>query len=177
LGAFGKLIKAVAGGLVIWAAIATYAGMASFLAGSIVGAPLIPIVAGLAAAAVLTAGFSMLSKIGDLNSPADGKTVVSTKEGGLFELSPNDDLVAAPGAANALANAGSGGGATVASTPQINLSALSAPLNAMINEIKALRADMASGKIAVYMDTAKVTSNISSNVDQGTRNSFNLGSA
>jgi hypothetical protein len=47
----------------------------------------------------------------------------------------------------------------------------------MINELKALRADMASGKIAVYMDTAKVTSNISANVDQGTRNSFNLGSA
>jgi hypothetical protein len=175
LGAFAKVIKAVAGGLVIWAALATYAGMASFLAGSIVGAPLIPVVAGLAAAAVLTAGFSMLSKIGDLNSPADGKTVVSTKEGGLFELSPNDDLVAAPGAANALANAGGGGG--VASTPQLNLSALSAPLNAMINEIKALRADMASGKIAVYMDTSKVTSNISANVDQATRNSYNLGSA
>ena len=48
---------------------------------------------------------------------------------------------------------------------------------AMINEIKALRADLNSGKIAVYMDTAKVTANISTNVDQGTRNSYNLGSA
>ena len=37
-------------------------------------------------------------------SPADGKTQVSTKEGGLFELSSNDDLVAAPGAANMMAN-------------------------------------------------------------------------
>jgi hypothetical protein len=35
---------------------------------------------------------------GDINSPASGKTQVSTKEGGLFELSKNDDLIAAPGA-------------------------------------------------------------------------------
>lgn len=37
------------------------------------------------------------TKTGDLNAPAKGKTIVSTKEGGLFELSPNDDVVAAPG--------------------------------------------------------------------------------
>ena len=36
---------------------------------------------------------------GDMISPADGKTQVSTKEGGLFELSKNDDLVAGPGLA------------------------------------------------------------------------------
>jgi hypothetical protein len=135
---------------------------------------------GIAAVAGL---FSMISKakaVGDMNSPADGKTQVSTKEGGLFELSPNDDLVAAPGAAAALAQAGNAdvGTTTLAdgkSSP--NLAVLSAPLNAMINEIKALRADLNSGKIAVYMDTAKVTANISTNVDQGTRNSYNLGSA
>ena len=34
---------------------------------------------------------------------------VSTREGGLFELSPNDDLVAAPGAANRMKNGGGGG--------------------------------------------------------------------
>ena len=43
-------------------------------------------------------------------SPADGKTRVSTKEGGLFELSPNDDLIAAPGAANAMTKKGEKGG-------------------------------------------------------------------
>jgi hypothetical protein len=135
---------------------------------------------GIAAVAGL---FSMISKakaVGDMNSPADGKTQVSTKEGGLFELSPNDDLVAAPGAASALANAGNSTSTTLVDSKSgggSNLAALSAPLNAMINEIKALRADLNSGKIAVYMDTAKVTSNISTNVDQGTRNSYNLGSA
>ena len=39
-------------------------------------------------------------KAGDMISPADGKTQISTKEGGLFELSQNDDLIAAPGIAN-----------------------------------------------------------------------------
>ena len=142
-----------------------------------IGVPL-----GIAAVAGL---FSMISKakataVGDMNSPADGKTQVSTKEGGLFELSPNDDLVAAPGAASALANAGNSTSTTLVDSKSgggSNLAALSAPLNAMINEIKALRADLNSGKIAVYMDTAKVTSNVSKNVDQGTRNSYNLGSA
>jgi hypothetical protein len=170
---------ALAFGPAIIAAITTAVG---FIMSSFAMIPLgLGIPLGIAAVAGL---FSMVSKakaVGDLNSPADGKTQVSTKEGGLFELSPNDDLVAAPGAASALANksdgAAGGGVGAVASTPQINLSALSAPLNAMINEIKALRADMASGKIAVYMDTSMVTSNISSNVDQATRNSYNLGSA
>jgi len=173
LGTVGKVLKGLAGLAVIYAAYSVFGWMTSATMGFGV------IAAGIASAAIIAAGFATLSKIGDMNSPADGKTQVSTKEGGLFELSPNDDLVAAPGAAAALsnANAGGGGASAVTTTPQINLSALSAPLNAMINEIKALRADMASGKIAVYMDTAKVTANISTNVDQGTRNSYNLGSA
>jgi len=50
-------------------------------------------------------------KAGDMFSPADGKTQVSTKEGGLFELSGNDDLIAAPGAGNAVSAAARGGGA------------------------------------------------------------------
>jgi hypothetical protein len=173
LGTVGKIIKGLAGLAIIFAA---YKAYASFAIVPVVGA----IKGAIAAAAILASGFSLLSKIGDLNSPADGKTQVSTKEGGLFELSPNDDLVAAPGAASALANAGNSTSTTLVDSKSgggSNLVALSAPLNAMINEIKALRADLNSGKIAVYMDTAKVTSNVSKNVDQGTRNSYNLGSA
>jgi len=49
---------------------------------------------------------SSFKKAGDVMSPADGVTRVSTKEGGLFELSPNDDLVAAPGAIKKMENAG-----------------------------------------------------------------------
>ena len=120
--------------------------------------------AGVAASAI-GFGMSLYSKAGDVSSPADGKTRVSTKEGGLYELSPNDDLVAAPGAAKAMAGGGAGG-------PQMNLAILSAPLNAMIAEIKGLRADMASGKIAVHMDGAKVTAGVSTQVNKSTRNNF-----
>ena len=140
----------------------------------------IPLAIGAVAGLISLLGKPAPEPAGDMYSPADGRTQVSTKEGGLFELSPNDDLVAAPGAASALANVGNPTSTTLVDSKSgggSNLSALSAPLNAMINEIKALRADMISGKIAVYMDTAKVTSNISKNVDQGTRNSYNLGSA
>jgi transcriptional regulator with XRE-family HTH domain len=174
LGTVGKILKGLAGLAVIYAAYSVFGWMTSASMGYGV------IAAGIASAAILVAGFAALSKIGDMNSPADGKTQVSTKEGGLFELSPNDDLVAAPGAAAALANVGNPTSTTLVDSKSgggSNLSALSAPLNAMINEIKALRADLNSGKIAVYMDTAKVTANISTNVDQGTRNSYNLGSA
>jgi hypothetical protein len=150
------------------------AGAVARIWGSIVGA-LGPF--GIPVAIAATIGAISMAKsamsVGDMNSPADGKTQVSTKEGGLFELSPNDDLVAAPGAAAALNGKGSVGAQPVATT-QLNLSALSAPLNAMIAEIKALRADMASGKIAVHMDGAKVTAGISNQVDKSTRNNFAL---
>ena len=145
------------------AAIKEQAAVASIFAGSAWMGPL----ALLAIGGMLGYLASSMGKAGDVMSPADGKTRISTKEGGLFELSENDDLVAAPGAANALAG-GSGGGV------QMNLAALSAPLNSMINEIKALRADLNSGKISVYMDGSKVTSGITKQVEKTSRNSFNL---
>jgi len=62
-------------------------------------------VVAIAAAAGAVAAFKSWSKptsVGDISSPADGKTQISTREGGLFELSKNDDLVAAPGLVNKL---------------------------------------------------------------------------
>jgi hypothetical protein len=91
LGTVGKIMKGIVGIAVVLAA---YMAFQSAAAIPVVGWVLGPI----AAAAVLAAGFGALSKVGDMNSPADGKTQVSTKEGGLFELSKNDDLIAAPGA-------------------------------------------------------------------------------
>jgi hypothetical protein len=137
-------------------------------AGSIARIPYVgwALAAGVAASAI-GYGMSLYSKAGDVMSPADGKTRVSTKEGGLFELSKNDDLMAGPGLAGAAAGGGGGGG----------LSALAAPLAAVVNEIKALRADMASGKIAVYMDSAKVTSGVNTQVEKTTRNNYNIGQA
>jgi len=126
-----------------------------------------PILGVAAAAGALALGYQYYSKAGDVMSPADGKTRISTKEGGLFELSKNDDLMAGPGLAGGAGGGGGGG----------SLSALAAPLAAVVNEIKALRADMASGKIAVYMDSAKVTSNVNTQVEKTTRNSYNIGQA
>ena len=112
----------------------------------------------------LAGGAPSATAAGDVISPANGQTMISTKEGGLLKLSSNDDVVAAPGAASAV-----GGG--------VNLAALSAPLNAMIGEIKALRADLAAGKIAVNMDGVKVSSGIAKVVDGGTRNNFAMAQA
>jgi len=73
-----------------------------------------PILGAAAAASAVAFGMSLYNKAGDVMSPADGKTRISTKEGGLFELSPNDDLIAAPGAANAMNKKGGGAGGNAA---------------------------------------------------------------
>jgi hypothetical protein len=144
------------------------AAMAAKAFSALGGIPVVgPVLGAAAAAGAYMLGKSYMQKAGDVMSPADGKTRISTKEGGLFELSKNDDLMAGPGLAGAAAGGGGGG----------SLSALAAPLAAVVNEIKALRADMASGKIAVYMDSAKVTSNVNTQVEKTTRNSYNMGQA
>ena len=72
------------------------------------------------AVAGLMTMISSAKKVGDVMSPSDGVTRVSTKEGGLYELSPNDDLVAAPGAIEMMKNAESiMQNPTAASTPII----------------------------------------------------------
>jgi hypothetical protein len=75
--------------------------IASIFTGSAILGPV-----GLGIAAAATAGLMIAvntaKSVGDISSPSSGKTQVSTKEGGLFELSKNDDLVAAPGLINKL---------------------------------------------------------------------------
>jgi len=70
------------------------------------------ILAATAAAVAYLYSITKPKKAGDISSAADGKTQVSTKEGGLFELSSNDDLVAAPGAVDKMNQKGGGGGGT-----------------------------------------------------------------
>jgi hypothetical protein len=194
-----------------------------------------------AQSAVLGMDVNDVTKTGDLKIKAGGKPMISTKEGGLFQLSPNDDIAAAPGLLSGggmksslqsvqgdinvvfpkegLNNIISGiksslnGGTNTSNTTETNLqtvqtntptnsvqtqtnelasatqsnittntntttpnslAGLSAPLNAMIEELKALRADMASGKIGVYMDGSKVTSGIAKQVDKSTRNYYSM---
>lgn len=60
--------------------------------------------AGLATAAI--GGMVAATAIGDGDFPARGKNLISTKEGGLFQPSINDDIVVAPGASQALRGGG-----------------------------------------------------------------------
>jgi hypothetical protein len=81
------------------AAIETEGAVASISAASALtlGIGTAAIIAGIVAA---VSAMNSAKSVGDLISPADGKTTVSTKEGGLFELSKNDDLLAGPGLAS-----------------------------------------------------------------------------
>jgi hypothetical protein len=133
------------------------ADMATTAYASVAKIPYIgPILGAIAAAGAYALGKSYFSKAGDVMSPADGKTRVSTKEGGLFELSPNDDLIAAPGAADAMAGGVSGNASAGGS------GAIAGLVNSMITEIRGLRTDLASGKVAVYMDGRLVTAQVAS---------------
>ena len=111
------LLGAIAGAFVGMKAISTFLAIQSMISaigkifGSFAGIPFglgIPLafaaVGGLTALIASTS--SKVQSAGDLMSPAKGKTMVSTKEGGLFELSPNDDVVAAPGAADKMKGGG-----------------------------------------------------------------------
>ena len=115
-----------------------------------------PLLAAAAGAAALALGYKFLSA-GDVNSPADGKTQISTKEGGLFELSNNDDIVAAPGASKALANAQSGGGGGgMSATAMKRLEELQAQTNTLLRRI-------ASTQGTVTMDAEKMGTAVSMN--------------
>ena len=86
-------------------------------------------------------------------SPANGKTQVSTKEGGLFELSSNDDFAAAP---NLLGGAGGGGGAAV------------------VSAIEKLGADIRALQVVVNMDGRKVTEGVSKVVSRNQSNNYGV---
>lgn len=100
----GAIFNYLSGWGSLWGGIAKAliaAGMGAFLLTT-------SLTGGLAAAGILAAiggGMALyehFSQAGDISSPANGKTQISTREGGLFELSKNDDLVAAPGLINKL---------------------------------------------------------------------------
>ena len=106
IGAVTVALGFLAAKAIITAVANIWGGMMAFLGP--LGIPL-----AIAATAGMIGGIAAaVTSVGDVNSAADGKTQISTKEGGLFELSPNDDLVAAPGASKALEMAAKGGGNT-----------------------------------------------------------------
>jgi|TARA_R110000823_G_scaffold279248_1_gene397563 hypothetical protein len=88
-------------GLAISMAATAVASIASASALTL-GIGIVAIVAGIAVAVM--AMKSATKDVGDMMIPSEGQTTVSTKEGGIFNLSPNDDLVAAPGAIDMMNN-------------------------------------------------------------------------
>ena len=100
----GLIRAAISAALMLPSLVASAVAAVTTASAMTLGVGAIAIVAGLTA--VMVAMESAPTDIGDMMSPASGKTTVSSKEGGLFSLSPNDDLIAAPGAINALSGGG-----------------------------------------------------------------------
>jgi hypothetical protein len=95
---------------------------------------------------------SMIATAGDVMSPAKGKTMISTKEGGLFELSPNDDVVAAPGAAAALA----GGGGSSAKLEQLQAQTNNL-LSQLLNKNASIKMDSEELGTAISLNNYEVS--------------------
>jgi len=85
--------------------------------------------AGVAVAGMISLASKAASPAGDMYSPADGKTQVSTKEGGLFELSKNDSLMAFP--ESKIKNNSNRSSSNIASAQQ--------DLSPLLEEMRALR--------------------------------------
>ena len=147
LGTVGKILKGLAGLAVIYAAFSVFGWMTSASMGFGV------IAAGIASAAILTAGFATLSKVGDLGiDPNGGPVVSSPREGGVFQGTKNDGLMMAPGIGTK--GAGGGGGSSVNT----------AAIVAAIRETK-----------DVYMDGRRVTSRVASSVEKSSKNQYGFG--
>ena len=166
LGTFGKILKYIAGLGVIAAAYAAFTSIAGFM--PIVG----PILGAAAAAAVLAAGFGVLNSIGDMASPADGRTQVSTKEGGLFELSPNDDIAAGPGILDSIA---AGGGVLGAAASLFGgRSGGGMDVTPIVNAIEQLGNDIRGLEFQVNMDGRKVAEGVNKVNQRNTTNDFGV---
>jgi hypothetical protein len=133
---------------------------------------------------VMVAMNSGMGKAGDLNSPADGKTQVSTKEGGLYELSKNDDIMAAPGLSdrlttkktNGLAKPAEGGiGGLLGSIGDYAGSVAGAfnGSNRIIEKLDELIVAV-GGSRDVYMDKEKVSSSVVKTNEKSGENRFGL---
>lgn len=148
LGTVGKILKGLAGLAIVYAAYAAFTAITASTVGF--GLPL----AIAAAAAITTAGFGLLSKVGDLAiDPNGGPVVASPREGGLFQGTKNDGLMMAPGIGTKGVAGGVGGSSVDTSA-----------IVAAIRETK-----------DVYMDGRRVTSRVASSVEKSTKNQYGFG--
>jgi hypothetical protein len=151
----------------------TVKAIAEIFAGNAKLGPIGIVTAGIAAGALFSAmGKAKATDVGDVMSPAGGRTQISTKEGGLLNLSQNDDVVAAPNAISALENAKNLG--ALSSIPMVGAGAGAGAINILVDEMKKMRQEFSSKSTDVYMDSSKVTSNLKRVGDKSNRNNFAL---
>ena len=125
-------------------------------------------------AAMIGIASMLFSKGDDVYSPAQGSPGYGKRalmeEGSITLLNNRDSVVAGT---DLFSNP-----AQSQSSPMQSSSPIAASNNnmigALINEFRGVRADMASGKIGVYMDSERVTSNVTRTIDNSTRNKFAL---
>ena len=84
LGTFGKVLKGIVGMGIILAAYKTYAAISTALMATVYGGLTAPVVGGMAAAAILGAGFGFLNSIKDGAVDPNGGLVISKPEGGVL---------------------------------------------------------------------------------------------
>jgi hypothetical protein len=134
-------MKGIAGIAIVTAAYKAYQALAVY---PVVG----PVLGGIAAAAVTSAGFGLLNaqKVGDLSmSPGEGP-IVSTQEGGIFQGTKNDQVAMFPGAVDMAK--GQGGNS------QIDLS----PMIVAINSVKTAIDRLYDKAWTIDMDSRNVSS-------------------
>jgi hypothetical protein len=117
---------------------------------------------GLGAIAGIIAAVAAVKSAGDVMSPADGKTRISTKEGGLYELSPNDDVMAAPGLIDSM----SGKEKRAFSRAEMNLAPLLQKMDSLIAATKGNHILVADGK--------QLATTVSYNDEISLRNNFGI---
>lgn len=126
--------------------------------------PVNALIAAGAAATMAALVSSYMSKADDvMGVPSGYGNIMVTKKGeGTIALNNRDTFVAGT---NLMGGNDSG---------QLKVDTITKPMELFANEIRGLRKDMMDGKIGVYMDTQKVTSNITRQVERSTKNEFNL---
>jgi hypothetical protein len=135
-----------------------------------------PLGIGLAIAAVagmVVGAYALLRKGDDVVSPGSGgggygdRTLFGPE--GAIQLNNRDTVIAGTDLFKK-------DGQTQTATPSISpiSSTNNHMINTLINEFRGVRADMATGKIGVYMDNERVTANIGKTLDTSTRNKFAL---
>ena len=140
----------------------------------------LPIVGAIIAATMVGALFAAAAKASsfgnDVFSPGSGKSGYGSRTlmgpEGAIQLNNKDSVIAGT---DLFSN-------SKQSQSQPSVSPIASPIassnnnmiNALINEFRGVRADMVGGKIGVYMDNQKVTSNVTRTLDTSTRNNFAL---